>query len=323
MGLYWMKIVLAAALIACGAARAQEWPTRPITLVVPYPAGGPTDVVGRLFAQQMSQFLGRPIVVENIVGAGGTTGASRVAHAVPDGYQLLFIGSAMTNSQLLYKKPPFDSVADFSPVALLTRQSLVLIARKDAPFDELPSFVRYVKEKTTASFGSAGPGSSTHLGCVMLNLAINANATHVPYRGVAPAMQDLIGGRIDYFCTLIPDAIPQIQGGAIKGVAMLSGSRSQMLAQLPTASEQGIANVDISDWYGLFLPKGAPASIVQKLHDVAVASLDTPAFRDRLHSLGVEDVPPERRSPDYLARFLKDEIVKWAAPIRASGVTVD
>jgi tripartite-type tricarboxylate transporter receptor subunit TctC len=271
MSCYRMKIALAAVLIACGAARAQDWPTRPITLVVPYPAGGPTDVVGRLFAQQMSQFLGRPIVIENIAGAGGTTGASRVAHAAPDGYQVLFIGSAMTNSQLLYKKPPFDSVTDFSPVALLTRQSLVLIARNDAPFNDVPSFVRYVKEKPTASFGSAGAGSSTHLGCVMLNLAINANATHVPYRGVAPAMQDLIGGRIDYFCTLIPDAIPQIQGGAIKGIAMLSGSRSQMLPQLPTANEQGVANVDISDWYGLFLPKGAPASIVQKLHDAAVA----------------------------------------------------
>jgi tripartite-type tricarboxylate transporter receptor subunit TctC len=323
MNCYRIKMVLAAVLIACSAARAEDWPTRLITLVVPYPAGGPTDVVGRLFAQQMSQFLGRSIVVENIVGAGGTTGASRVAHAAPAGYQVLFIGSAMTNSQLLYKKSPFDSLTDFSPVALLTRQSLVLIARNDAPFKDLPSFVRYLKEKPTASFGSAGAGSSTHLGCVMLNLAINANATHVPYRGVGPAMQDLIGGRIDYFCTLIPDAIPQIQGGAIKGIATLSGSRSQMLPQLPTAKEQGVANVDISDWYGLFLPKGAPASIVQKLHDAAVASLDTPAFRDRLHSLGVEDVAPDRRTPEYLARFLKDEIVKWTAPIKASGVTVD
>jgi tripartite-type tricarboxylate transporter receptor subunit TctC len=323
MSRYWMQIVLAAALVACGAARAQDWPTRPITLVVPYPAGGPTDVVGRLFAQQMSQFLGRPIVVENIAGAGGTTGASRIAHAAPDGYQVLFVGSAMTNSQLLYKKPPFNSVTDFAPVALLTRQSLVLIARKNAPFDGLQSFIRYVKEKPTVTFGSAGAGSSTHLGCVMLNLAINANVTHVPYRGVAPAMQDLIGGRIDYYCTLIPDAIPQIQGGAIKGVAMLSRSRSQILSHLPTADEQGLANFDAADWYGLFLPKGAPASIVKKLNDTAVAALDTPSFRDRLHSLGVEIVAPERRSPEYLAQFLKDEIVKWTAPIKESGITVD
>lgn len=320
---YGMQIVLAAVLIACGVARAEDWPTRPITLVVPYPAGGPTDVVGRLFAQQMSETLGRPIVVENIGGAGGMIGASRVAHAAPDGYQVLFVGSAMTNSQLLYKKPLFNSVTDFAPVGLLTRQALVLIARKDAPFDGLQSFIRYVKANKTASFGSAGTGSSTHLGCVMLNLAIDANVTHVPYRGVAPAMQDLIGGRIDYYCTLIPDAIPQVQGGAIKGIAMLSRSRSQMLPHLPTADEQGLANFDVADWYGLFLPKGTPASIVQKLHDAAVASLDTPSFRDRLHSLGVEVVAPERRSPEYLASFLKDEIAKWTAPIKASGITVD
>src|SRR5450759_187321 len=280
---YGMQIVLAAVLIACGVARAEDWPTRPITLVVPYPAGGPSDVVGRLFAQQMSETLGRPIVVENIAGAGGMIGGSRVAHAAPDGYQALFVGSAMTNSQLLYKKPLFNSVTDFAPVGLLTRQSLVLIARKDAPFDGLQSFIRYVKANKTASFGSAGTGSSTHLGCVMLNLAIDANVTHVPYRGVAPAMQDLIGGRIDYYCTLIPDAIPQVQAGAIKGIAMLSRSRSQMLPHLPTADEQGLANFDVADWYGLFLPKGTPASIVQKLHDAAVASLDTPSFRDRLH----------------------------------------
>ncbi len=323
MSRYWMQIVLVGVLMVCGAARAQDWPARAITLVVPYPAGGPTDVVGRLFAHQMGEFLGRPIVVENIAGAGGMTGASRVSHAAPDGYQILFVGSAMTNSQLLYKKPLFSSVTDFAAVALLTRQPLVLIARKDAPFDGLQSFVRYVKQRPTASFGSAGAGSSTHLGCVMLNLAIDANVTHVPYRGVAPAMQDLIAGRIDYFCTLIPDAIPQIQGGAIKGFAMLSLSRSQMLPHLPTADEQGLANFDIADWYGLFLPKGTPATIVQKFNNAAVAALEMSSFRERLQALGVEVVGPERRSPEYLADFLKDEIAKWAAPIKASGVTVD
>jgi tripartite-type tricarboxylate transporter receptor subunit TctC len=320
---YGMQIVLAAVLITCGAARAQDWPTRPITLVVPYPAGGPTDAVGRLFAQQMSESLNRQIVVENIAGAGGTTGAGRIAHASPDGYRVLFVGSALTYSQLLYQKPPFNSVTDFTPVGLLTRQSLVLMARKNVPADGLASFIRYVKENKTASFGSAGAGSSSHLGCVMLNLAIGASATHVPYRGVAPAMQDLIGGRIDYVCNLIQDAVPQVQGGAVKTIANLSRSRSPMLPGLPTADEQGLAGFDIADWYGLFLPKGAPPLIVQKLHDAAVAALDTPSFRDRLHKLGVEVVAPEQRSPEYLARFLKNEISKWTAPIKASGVTVE
>jgi tripartite-type tricarboxylate transporter receptor subunit TctC len=323
MGRNGMQIVMAAALIACGAARAEDWPTRPITLVVPYAAGGPTDAIGRLFAQQMGEFLNRQIAVENIGGAGGMTGASRVAHAAPDGYQALFVGSALTYSQILYKKPLFNSVTDFTPVGLLTRQSLVLIARKDLPADGLQEFARYVKGNKTASFGSAGAGSSTHLGCVMLNLAIEANATHVPYRGVAPAMQDLIGGRIDYICNLIQDAVPQVQGGAVKAIAILSRSRSPILPDLPTADEQGLANFDAADWYGLFLPKGTPSSVVQRLHGAAVAALDTPPFRDRLYSLGVELVAPERRSPEYLAGFLKDEIAKWAAPIKASGTTAD
>jgi tripartite-type tricarboxylate transporter receptor subunit TctC len=321
---YGMQIVLAAVLIACGAARAQDWPTRPITLVVPYPAGGPTDVIGRLFWQQMSELLGRQIVVENIGGAGGMTGASRVAHAAPDGYQVLFGGSGnLTYNQILYKKPLFDSVTDFTPVGLLTQQSLVLIARKDLPADGLREFIRYVKANKTASFGSAGAGSSSHLGCVMLNLAIGANVTHVPYRGVAPAMQDLIGGRIDYICDFIQTALPQVQAGAVKAIAILSPSRSPMLPDLPSADEQGLANFDSANWYGLFLPKSAPSSIVQKLHTAAVTALDTPSFRDRLHSQGVEVVAPERRSPEYLARFLKDDIAKWTGPIKASGITAD
>lgn len=324
MSRYGMQIVFAAALIACGAARAEDWPTRPIMLVVPYPAGGPTDVIGRLFAQQMSQFLNRQIVVENIGGAGGMNGASRVARAAPDGYQVLFGGSGnLTFNQILYKKPPFNSVTDFTPVGLLTEQSLVLIVRKDLPADDLQQFVRYVKTNKTASFGSAGAGSSSHLGCVMLNLAIGADVTHVPYRGVALATQDMIGGRIDYICDFIQTALPQVQAGAVKAIAILSPSRSPMLPDLRTANEQGLANFDTSNWYGLFLPKGTPSSIVQKLHDTAVAVLDTPSFRDRLHSLGVEVVAPERRSPEYLAGFLKDDIAKWTAPIKASGIAAN
>jgi tripartite-type tricarboxylate transporter receptor subunit TctC len=324
MSRYGLQIVLATVLIICGAAGAQDWPTRPITLVVPYPAGGPTDVIGRLFAQQMTEFLGRQIVVENIGGAGGMTGASRIARAAPDGYQVLFGGSGnLTFNQILYKKPLFNSVTDFTPVGLLTEQSLVLVARKDLPADDLQEFMRYVKGNKSASFGSAGAGSSSQLGCVMLNLTIGANVTHVPYRGVALAMQDLIGGRIDYICDFIQTALPQVQAGAGKAIAILSPSRSPMLPDLRTADEQGLANFDTANWYGLFLPKGTPSSIVHKLHDAAVAVLDAPSFRDRLHSLGVEVVAPDRRSPEYLAGFLKDDIAKWTAPIKASGITED
>jgi tripartite-type tricarboxylate transporter receptor subunit TctC len=292
--------------------------------VVPYGAGGPTDVIGRLFAQQMSERLGRQIIVENVVGAGGMTGANRVANAPPDGYQVLFGGSGnLVFNQVLYKKPLFNSVTDFTPVALLTEQSLVLVARKDLPGDGLQDFIRRVKASKTASFGSSGAGSSTHLGCVMLNLAMGADATHVPYRGNVAVMQDLMGGRIDYFCDIIVTAVPHVQAGNVKAIAILSPSRSPMLPDLRTADEQGLAGFDTANWYGLFLPKGTPSSIVRKLHDAALAALDTPSFRDQLRGLGVEVVAPERRSSDYLARFLKDDIAKWAVPIKASGITVD
>jgi tripartite-type tricarboxylate transporter receptor subunit TctC len=316
-----MQTVLAATLIACGVARAEDWPARPITLVVPYAAGGPTDVVGRLFAQQMSETLGSHVVVENIPGAGGMTGAGRVTRAAPDGYQVLFAGSGnLVYNQILYKNPLFNSITDLTPVGLLTEQSLVLVARKDLPADDLQNFAQYVRANKATRFGSAGAGSSSHLGCVMLNVAIGADVTHVPYRGIAPAIQDLIGGRIDYICDFIQTALPQLQAGAVKALAILSPSRSAMLPNLRTADEQGLANFDTTNWYGLFLPKGTPSSIVQKLHRAAVAALDIPSFQDRLHGLGVESVSSDRRSPDYLARYLKDDIAKWAGPIRASGV---
>jgi tripartite-type tricarboxylate transporter receptor subunit TctC len=252
------------------------------------------------------------------------TGAGRVAHAAPDGYQVLFGGSGnLVYNQLIYKKPLFNSLADFAPVGLLTEQSLVLIVRKDLPANNLQQFRQYVKANKTASFGSAGAGSSSHLGCVMLNLAIGVDTTHVPYRGVAPAMQDLIGGRIDYICDFIQTALPQLQAGAVKAIAILSPSRSPMLPDLPSADEQGLAHFDTANWYGLFLPNGVPSSIVQRLHDMAIKALETSSFRDQLHSHGVDIVAPERRSPEYLAQFLRDDIAKWTAPIKASGITAD
>src|SRR5262245_18989539 len=233
MNRHAMQIAFAAVLVACAGAGAEEWPARPITMVVPYAAGGPTDVVGRLFAQQMVEILGRQIVVENVPGAGGMTGASRVANAKPDGYQVLFGGSGnLVYNQTLYKKPLFDSLTAFTPVALLTEQSLALVAHKNLPAGNLQEFAHFVKANAGASFGSAGAGSSTHLGCVMLNLAIGVNATHVPYRSIATAHQDMVGGRIDYICDFILTASPHIQNGSVQAVAILSPSRSSILPEI-------------------------------------------------------------------------------------------
>ena len=319
-----IAVALAAVLLAMAPARGQGWPTRPITMVVPNAAGGPTDAVGRVVAQGLSETLGQQVVVENVGGAGGMTGASRVAHAAADGSVFLFGGSSsQIFNQLIYKKPLYNARTDFTPVVLLTEQASVLIARNDLPANSLAEFIHYVKETKTASFGSAGVGSSTHLGCVLLNAAIGADVTHVPYRGAAPAMQDVIGGRIDYMCDLVPDAVAHVRSGDVKAIAMLARSRSPILPEVASADEQGLAGFEASSWYGLFLPKDAPAPIVRKLHDAAVAALETPALRDRLRNLGVEIVAPQRRSSEYLTRFIGEEFAKWSVPIRASGITAN
>jgi tripartite-type tricarboxylate transporter receptor subunit TctC len=318
-----MMIIAAATLYTLGAA-AQDWPTRPVTMVVPFAAGGPTDAVGRVFAQALGETLGKPVVVENLGGAGGMTGANRVAHAAADGYTALFGGaSGQVYNQLLYKKPLYNSRTDFAPVALLTDVAAILVARKDLPATTLAEFRRYLAANDGTTFGSAGVGSSTHLACALLNTALNAHPTHVPYRGAAPAVQDLMAGRIDYMCDLVPDAVAHVSAGAVKAIAMLAQSRSAILPDVATADEQGLAGFEASSWYALFLPKGAPASVVSKLNAATVAALELPSLRQRFRDLGVTVVKPERRSPEYLAHFIDEELVKWAGPIRAGSISVE
>jgi tripartite-type tricarboxylate transporter receptor subunit TctC len=219
-------IVIAAVL--AGPAPAEEWPTRPLTMVAPFAAGGSTDAIARIVADGLSSQLQQTVIVENIGGAGGMTGANRVAKAAPDGYQFV-LGNVGTHAQnqSLYKKPLYNALTDFAPVALVTDQSLVLVARKDFPADSLPEFIAYAKaNQAKLQYGSAGVGGSNHLACVLLNAAIGIQVTHVPYRSGGQAMQDLLAGRVDYQCPSAPTAMPQIEGKAIKAIAILSKSRS-------------------------------------------------------------------------------------------------
>ena len=315
--------VLASFLLA-GAARAQDWPTRPVTMVVPYAAGGPVDTVGRIMAAGLSEILRQQVVIENVTGAGGMTGTSRVALAAPDGYTFLLGGLAVLGLvPNLYKKPLYNPVTDFASVSLFADSARILIARKDLPADTLKDFIAYAQtNQAKMQFGSAGAAR----GCISAPCCSTptwARITHVPYRGSAPAMQDLMAGRIDFMCEQISTALPQIQAGVVKAIATLGPARSSALPDLPTAQEQGLADLDCSTWSAFVFPKQTPEGIVRRLAQATSEAVDLPLVRERFASVGVTVAAPERRSPEYLAKFLPSELAKWAGPIRASGVSAD
>ena len=306
------------------AAVAQNFPNHPMVMVVPFAAGGPQDVLGRIIAQSMGEALGQTVIIENVGGAGGMTGSVRVAQATPDGYTFV-LGSVGTHAQnqTLFKQPLYDAATDFTPVALIAETPIALITRKDLPPNNFKEFVSYAKaNQVKMQYGSAGAGSATHLGCVVLNFVLGIEITHVPYRGTGPAMQDLAGGRIDYLCDIIATAKAQIDGATVKGIAMLTRDRSPVLPNLATAREQG-TDVQAYTWSAIFLPKGAPGPVVAKLNAAAVAAMNTPSVNERFASLGATVAAPDERSPDYLGKFVLSEIDKWAGPIKTSGVSAD
>jgi tripartite-type tricarboxylate transporter receptor subunit TctC len=313
-----------AALAFAASASAQDFPTRPVTMVIPFAAGGPQDTIGRIVAQRMGELLGQTVVVENVCGAGGMTGSKRVADAKPDGYTMV-LGSVGTHAQnqTLYKHPLYNVVTDFTPVAYLAVTPIAIITRPDLPVSNFKEFIAYAKaNQAKMQYGSAGAGSATHLACVVLNSTMGTTITHIPYKGTGPAMQDLVGGRIDFLCDIIATAKPQIDGGKVKGIAMMTKDRSPVLPNLATTGEQG-TDVQAYTWSALFLPKGAPADVVKKLNEAAVGAISTPAVQERLATLGATVAAPNERSPQWLADFVKSEVKKWEEPIKASGVQVE
>lgn len=315
----WLTV--AALGTVCGAAYAQDFPNRPVTMVVAAAAGGPIDVFARIMAERMSPILGQRVVVENIGGGGGIVGGQRVVKAEPNGYTtLLGTIATHTNPQLHVDKRPYDPVGDFAPVALIAEIPLVLIARKDLPPNTFEEFVAYAKaNQSRMNYGSAGVGSAAHLGCVMLDRAMGTKIQHVPYRGTALAMQDLIAGRLDFLCEIAVTAVQNIKAGSVKGLANLSGQRSAVLPDLPTAAERGLPTVQAYTWTALFAPKGTPAAIVARLRVATVAAMDGPGLREQLDKLAATLVAKDRRSSDYLDRFVKSEFDKWGEAIRAGG----
>jgi tripartite-type tricarboxylate transporter receptor subunit TctC len=314
-----------AALVATSVAQAQEWPTRPVTMVVPFAAGGPVDVLGRILAQYLGEAIGKQVIVDNVPGGGGMTGSLRVSQAAPDGYMFVLasIGTHALN-QTLSKKPLYNAATDFVPVALIADVGLVLITRKDLPANNLADFIAYAKaNQGKMQFGSGGAGTSSHIGCVLLNQTIGVDTTHVPYRGGGPAMADLFAGRVDYVCNIASTVGQAVEAKQAKAIAALTRERSPILPDLPTAHEQGLTGFDAYTWNAVFLPKGTPPTLAKKLNQALVTVMGNPAFRERLHALGLIVVAPERQTPAYLQTFVESEIDKWAVPIKASGVKED
>jgi tripartite-type tricarboxylate transporter receptor subunit TctC len=247
-----------------------------------------------------------------------------VADAPPDGYQMV-LGTVGTHAQgqTLYKKPLYNAATDFTPVALIADVPIVLVTRRDLPVKDFREFADYArKNQAKMSYGTGGTGAAPHLACILLNHTIGTKITHIPYRGSAPAIQDLMGGRVDFNCAGITTAKPLIDSDTLKGLAVFSDVRSPVMPDLPTAAEQG-AKVEAYTWNAIFLPKGASDAIVQKLNAAAVEAMKTPAVRDKLTGLGAQVVRDDQMTPDYLAGFVRSETEKWAGPIKASGVSVD
>jgi tripartite-type tricarboxylate transporter receptor subunit TctC len=316
---------LAALILLTLSAHAQSWPNRPVTLVVPYAAGGPVDTIARIIAVRLGEILGQQMVIENVGGAGGMTGTLRVAKSSPDGYTVLLSGSAvLAQNPTFHKRPPYDPVADFAHAALFSDSARVLLARKNFPANDFKEFMAYVKaNQNTLQYGSAGAGSGSHTCALLLDHAMGTKITHVPYRGAGPAMQDLVGGRIDYLTEQISTATPQIKGGSVKAFATLGLDRGPGLEDIPTAAELGVSGLDCGAWAGFSFPRDTQKAIIDRLAKASGEAIDTPAVIDLYKSIGVVVTAKDRRSPEYMTKFVQSEIERWAGPIKASGVILD
>jgi tripartite-type tricarboxylate transporter receptor subunit TctC len=316
---------LATLTAAASAQDAASWPNHPITLIVPFAPGGGVDASARLQAAVMGDVLGQTIVVENVGAAAGTVGSARVAKAAPDGYTFL-IGNSGTHvySQSLYKKKPYDSITDFEPIGMVTESPRLLVARKNLPVNGLQEMIAYMKaNQAKMQYSSAGVGSGTHLPCALLNFTLGVNITQVPYRGENPALQDVIAERVDYMCTTMQSGAAQARQGTVKGIAVMAKTRAAVIPDIPTTGEQGLAGVEATVWNGLFFPKSTPKAIVAKMHQAMEVMINKPEVRQKMATLGLEILPKEQRTPEYMAQFLPQDIERWGKVIKAAGIHVD
>lgn len=324
------SIALAAVMFCAVAesARAQNekaFPTRTITLIVPFPAGGPSDAVARAVSQAMAADLGQSIVVENIGGAGGTIGLSKFVKSPPDGYTIAFgtVGTHVANVAL-YKKLPYDPISDFDPIGPVGTAPVILVARSTLPVADLAEFVTYAQANLAKmTFGSAGVGSISHLSCITLLSSLKLNVTHVPYRGVAPAMNDLIGGHTDFMCDQSTTSLPQIAGGAIKAIAVLSDQKLPQLSNVATAASAGYSDINIRSWNALFLPKGVPDEARTRLAKALRFALSDRNLREQMTAVGVDLPDPDKASPAEVRALIEKGIKNDVPALRLRGESLD
>ncbi len=313
-----------AALLSIASAHAQPYPSRPITVVVPFPAGGPSDVVARIVAESMGRVLGQTMVIENVGGAGGTIGSARVASAAPDGYTLLAgsMGSHVS-APVLTPNVKYDSLRDFEPIGFTANAPAVIVAKKDYPAKDLKEFLASLKQGGEAvKQAHGGVGSSSHMACILFSSSAGVKPTLVAYRGTGPAMNDLVGGHVDYFCEQAVSVTGQITSGAIKAYAVSSPQRLATLPDVPTAKELGV-DYQMNIWAGIFAPKGVPKEIVDRLADALDKSLDDPSVQKRLTDLGGSIPPKDERTPAKFDSFVKAEIARWLPILKAAGGTTN
>ncbi len=309
---------------AAQSAQAQDYPSKPITMIIPFAAGGPTDTVGRLLAQSMGNTLKQQVIVENVGGAGGTVGAARVARSPADGYTIFLHHIGQATSATLYRKLPYDTINDFEAVGLVTDVPMTIVAKTGLPPKDMKELIAYVKaNKDKVSYGNAGVGAASHLCGLMFMSALQAQMTVVSYRGTGPAMNDLLGGQIDLMCDQTTNTTGQIKGGKIKAYGVTTKTKVPALPDLPTLDSSGLPGFEVAVWHGIYAPKATPKPIVDKLAGALQAALKDPVVVSRFAELGTEPVSQDKATPAALAAHLKAEIAKWAPVIKAAGEYAD
>jgi tripartite-type tricarboxylate transporter receptor subunit TctC len=316
-----LPLAAAIAVAPCLAAAQDAWPSKPVRLILPFPPGGGTDILGRLISERLSANLGQPVVTENRGGAGGNVGAEAAARSAPDGYTIVLVAPSLAISPSLYSKLNYDPVKDFAPVSLVATVPNVMITHPSVPASTLGEFIKLAKTKPGGmNFGSGGSGTSNHLACELFNIVAGVRLVHIPYKGVNLAMQDVLSGQIHFVVIGVPAAAPHIKAGRLRALALVAPQRSAALPDVPTVAEAGLRDFEVTTWYGILAPAGTPRPVVVRLNAEIVRIMHAPEMKERLAPMATD---PVTSTPEEFAGYIKREIAKWGDVVRKAGLKAD